>query len=101
MLQVTFHHGTGTDMIMVNMHKAKSTLSQLVEAALAGEEVIISRRGIPAVKIIPVAEESEDNLRPIGLGVNPEVPRLTYDPSALKITQDFNDDNDPNDPLNW
>ncbi len=88
-------------MIMVNMHKAKSTLSQLVEAALAGEEVFICRRGKAVVQIVPIKEQPEENLRPIGLGVNPELPKMTYDPSALKVTEEFIDDNDPNDPLNW
>ena len=33
----------------VNMHEAKSQLSRLVAAAEAGEEVIIARRGKPAI----------------------------------------------------
>ena len=101
MLPVTFHQLTGTTVIMANMHKAKSTLSQLVEAALAGEEVVISRRGIPLVQIVPINEEPEENLRPIGLGVNPDLPRLSDDPSSLNVNEDFDEDNDPHDPLNW
>ena len=38
------------------MHEAKSQLSRLVEAACRGEEVVVSRRGIPAVKLVPVAK---------------------------------------------
>lgn len=101
MLHVTFHHVTGTDMMMVNMHKAKSTLSQLVEAALAGEEVFICRRGKAVVQIVPIKDEPEENLRPIGLGVNSDWPKMTFDLSAFKVTDEFNDENDPNDPLNW
>lgn len=101
MLHVTFHHLTGTNMIMVNMHKAKSTLSQLVEAVLAGEEVVISRRGTPAVKIVPISEEPEENLRPIGLGVLAGATQTSSDLSNYSVEDDFADDNDPNDPLNW
>jgi prevent-host-death family protein len=37
-----------------NIHEAKTQLSRLVEAALAGEEVVIARNGVPAVKLVPV-----------------------------------------------
>jgi len=36
------------------MHEAKTHLSQLVERALAGEEIVVTRRGKPAVKLTPV-----------------------------------------------
>jgi antitoxin (DNA-binding transcriptional repressor) of toxin-antitoxin stability system len=36
------------------MHEAKTTLSQLVERAEAGEEIIIARNGKPAVRLVPV-----------------------------------------------
>ncbi|MGH7112396.1 MAG: type II toxin-antitoxin system Phd/YefM family antitoxin [Stellaceae bacterium] len=34
---------------IVNMHQAKTSLSRLVEKALAGEEVVIARNGEPLV----------------------------------------------------
>jgi prevent-host-death family protein len=37
------------------MHDAKTHLSELVEQALRGDEVVISRRGKPAVRLEPVA----------------------------------------------
>src|SRR3954447_10442130 len=40
----------------VNMHKAKTQLSRLVDAALAGEEVVIARAGKPAVRLVPCVE---------------------------------------------
>ena len=39
------------------MHQAKSSLSRLVERALAGEEIIIGRNGEPLVKLVPVIKE--------------------------------------------
>jgi prevent-host-death family protein len=40
--------------MQIGMHEAKTKLSQLVERAEAGEEVIIARRGKPAVRLVPV-----------------------------------------------
>ncbi|MGH7882285.1 MAG: type II toxin-antitoxin system Phd/YefM family antitoxin [Candidatus Dormibacteraceae bacterium] len=39
--------------MQVNMHQAKTTLSQLVEAALRGEPVTLARYGKPVVDIVP------------------------------------------------
>ena len=38
----------------VNMHKAKSSLSQLVKRAEAGEDVIIARNGKPVARLTRV-----------------------------------------------
>ena len=42
-------------MRQVNIHEAKTTLSQLVEAAEAGEKVIIARAGKPVVELVRLA----------------------------------------------
>ena len=39
---------------MYTMHKAKTMLSQLVEEATRGEEVIIARGHVPVAKLIPI-----------------------------------------------
>ncbi len=36
----------------VNIHEAKSTLSRLVEAAVAGERVVLARAGKPVAEIV-------------------------------------------------
>ena len=41
-------------MPIINMHAAKSQLSDLVKRARAGEEVVIARDGEPVVKLVPV-----------------------------------------------
>ncbi len=41
-------------MISVNMHEAKTRLSQLVQAAIAGEEVILCSRSEPRVRLVPM-----------------------------------------------
>lgn len=43
-------------MLRVGMHEAKTNLSRLVERALDGEEVVVTRRGEPAVRLVPVNE---------------------------------------------
>ena len=44
-------------MTTVNMHTAKTELSRLVARALAGEEVLITRHGKPAVRLVPVRQK--------------------------------------------
>ena len=44
--------------MQVTVHAAKSNLSKLIAAALAGEEVIIARGKQPVVKIVPVARRA-------------------------------------------
>lgn len=36
------------------MHEAKTKLSQLVERAEAGEDIVISRNGKPVARLVPV-----------------------------------------------
>lgn len=40
------------------MHEAKTNLSQLVERAEAGEEIVIARHGKPVVRLTPVTRTS-------------------------------------------
>jgi prevent-host-death family protein len=39
---------------VVNMHEAKTTLSQLVEQVEGGDEVILARAGVPVAKIVAI-----------------------------------------------
>jgi prevent-host-death family protein len=42
-------------MTQVGMHEAKTKLSQLVERAEAGEEIVIARNGTPVARLVAVA----------------------------------------------
>lgn len=42
----------------VGVHEAKTHLSRLLELVLAGEEVVIERRGEPVARIVPVARRA-------------------------------------------
>jgi prevent-host-death family protein len=37
-----------------NIHEAKANLSRIIERAVHGEEIIISRAGTPVAKIVPL-----------------------------------------------
>lgn len=41
-------------MSTTNVAEAKAKLSQLIEQALSGEEVVIAKHGKPLVKLVPV-----------------------------------------------
>jgi prevent-host-death family protein len=45
-------------MAQVGMHEAKTKLSQLVERAKAGEDIVIARNGKPVVRLVPVTAEN-------------------------------------------
>ncbi len=48
----------------VNIHAAKTQLSRLVDAAAAGEEIVIARAGRPVAKLVPV--EARPRRRQLG-----------------------------------
>ncbi len=49
----------------VNLYEAKTKLSQLVERAAAGEEIIIAKAGRPLARLGPLAKRTTP--RPLGL----------------------------------
>ncbi len=52
-------------MITVNMHEAKTRLSELVQNAENGDEVVICRNGKPVVRLAPIPKKRvRRNLRP-------------------------------------
>jgi prevent-host-death family protein len=45
------------DLDSVNMHEAKTHLSKLVARVEKGEEIVITRAGKPAARLVPVPEK--------------------------------------------
>lgn len=43
-------------MAQFSVHDAKTNLSKLIAAALAGDEVVIARGNVPVVRLAPVAQ---------------------------------------------
>jgi prevent-host-death family protein len=67
----------------VNIHEAKTTLSQLVEAAEAGERVVLARAGKPVVELTRLARKSR-----IQLGVlKGQLPQQLLDEAAEPLSQ--------------
>ncbi len=64
-------------MEVINIYEAKTRLSQLVDKAAAGEDVVVSRNGKPLVRITQLA----DAKRPVKFGVLK---------GKVRLAQDFN-----------
>lgn len=51
---------------MVGVTEARQRLAEILDRVLAGEEVLVTRRGAPVAAIVPVPDEP-DAARPLGL----------------------------------
>ena len=47
-------------MAIVTIHQAKTHFSQLIQRALAGEEIIVAKGKDPIVKIVPLPEAKKE-----------------------------------------
>jgi prevent-host-death family protein len=72
----------------VNVHAAKSQLSRLLDAAAAGEEVIIAKAGKPVARLVPF--EQKTARRKLGmLAGKLHVPDDFHDPLPDGVLADF------------
>jgi prevent-host-death family protein len=55
----------GPDVETINLYEAKTNLSQLVERAAAGEEIIIAKAGRPLARLVPMNKRRGP--RPLGM----------------------------------
>jgi prevent-host-death family protein len=46
-------------MVVVNMHEAKTRLSELVRLVEAGEKVVLARNGTPIVELVPAIPQTK------------------------------------------
>jgi prevent-host-death family protein len=54
-----------SNLVIVTIHsvaEAKTHLSRLLDAALAGDDVIVSRAGVPVVRLVPIEPPAARNL---------------------------------------
>ena len=65
-----------------NLHEARAHLSQLVQAALDGEEVLIARAGKPAVRLVPVSPATHRTSGWGALNIAPEAVDDAFAPEA-------------------
>ena len=75
-------------MAVINVYDARAKLSRLIDRAVAGEEIVIARKGRPVVRLVPVREE----LRPREPGALKglfEVPDSFFEPLPDDILDAF------------
>jgi prevent-host-death family protein len=83
--------------MQVNVHEAKTQLSRLLRKVAEGEEITISRAGVPVAKL--VAAGSQNKTRPMGMDRGriwvaedfdapmPEIEALFYDAPLTTTTR--------------
>jgi prevent-host-death family protein len=54
-------------MSLINIHAAKTQLSRLVDAAAAGEEIVIARAGKPVARLVPFTAPPQSPRRRLGI----------------------------------
>jgi prevent-host-death family protein len=64
-------------MTQVNIHEAKTNLSQLLSRAILGEDIIIAKAGKPIVRLVPVEKPVQDRI-------------LGQDEGLFTVPEDFN-----------
>jgi len=75
-------------MATISVYNARAEFSRLIERALAGEEIVITRRGKPAVRLVPVEEERQPR-KPGALKGKLELPEDFFDPLPDDIIDAF------------
>jgi prevent-host-death family protein len=75
-------------MATVSICNARAEFSRLIERALAGEDIVITRRGKPAVRLVPV-EEPRPVRKPGALKGKMEVPDSFFEPLPDDIIDAF------------
>lgn len=72
-------------MVTINMHDAKTQLSDLVARAEAGEEIVIARRNKPAVRLVPIHENTKTGIRE----ARKRIPGRLSNPSTTMTESDW------------
>lgn len=72
-------------MTQVNIHMAKAHLSELIQKALLGEEIIIARDNKPMVKLVPFQQPKQQRRLGLAKGM------VTIAPDFDEPLEDFKD----------
>lgn len=79
-------------MTTFNLHAAKTHFSKLVDAAAAGEEIIIAKAGKAVAKLVPLATPGKRPKRRLGLLAGRAVIPADFDaPLPDNVLDDFED----------
>jgi len=76
-----------SDVTQVNMHEAKSQLSQLAERVWRGERVVIAKAGKPYLDLLPHVEETNRRV-PGGLKGRISI-KAGFDETSQEIIDEF------------
>jgi prevent-host-death family protein len=74
---------------IVGMHEAKTQLSSLVAAALAGDDVVLSRSGVPVARIVPIEATRKKSIFGFGAGKIPEMTDSQWEESDRALAAQF------------
>jgi prevent-host-death family protein len=86
------------DLDSVNMHYAKTHLSKLVARVEGGEQIMITRAGKPAAKLVPMPQEKPGKRKLGGLEGKFDVPSLEeWAEMKRETAREFEDEIFPND----
>ena len=78
-------------MIRLNIHEAKTHLSQYLEDLARGEVIILCKRNVPVAEIRGISSRDTKTQRPTGLARGEfEVPESFFDPLPEDILTAFN-----------
>jgi antitoxin (DNA-binding transcriptional repressor) of toxin-antitoxin stability system len=75
--------------IMLNMHEAKTRLSEVIARLKPGDRIVLCRRNRPVAEIRPLPASSQE-ARPVGLGKGlVEIPSTFFEPLPEEFLQAF------------
>lgn len=74
---------------IVGMREARTQLSSLVTAALAGDDVVLSRSGAPVARIVPLESPQNQSIFGIAAGKIPEMSDAQWEESDRALTAQF------------
>ncbi|MDO9397734.1 MAG: type II toxin-antitoxin system prevent-host-death family antitoxin [Herbiconiux sp.] len=80
-------------MEMYNVLDARNNLSRLVARAQAGEEIVITRRGVPAARLVPVEAEPRLSGKAFGAWLAQNAP-IRAERSAADIEAQIREERD-------
>ena len=90
------------DLDSVNMHEAKTHLSKLVARVEKGEEIVITRAGKPAAKLMPVLQEKPGRRKLGGWEGKFDVPSLEeWAEMKRETAREFEGEIFPSDEAPW
>ena len=75
--------------MQVNVQEAKAQLSRLLDAALAGEEVVIAKAGKPVVRLTPIAVTDR---KPGAAAGKAQLTDAFFEPLPVTVLADFEAD---------